>query len=396
MCCTKNMVLIILMLTLTMILPSGVLADDFKITPSLGVRGEYHDNIFYASDNTEDDFITTIIAGLELIDRTERYSLDLSANLSPFFYADHSDLDDVDQKYLGKIDYKISSLFSINADAGYDLSNRPDRDIETTGIVYSSDRRKSQKYGLGCDYELSELSEMSLSLGYRRDKWDEITSERQHLKDYRAELNFSRDFSQWWESTKGNLNFGFSRYEFETSDSYNYFATIGAEHAYTETVNFIVNIGSNYTDADFLSLQPGGIVEINNSSFNGIGQATLEVNGELTRGSISIGYSIEPGSDRTAKRTSAALNLRRRVTEKGVIAIATGYYKNKAEAGDYSFFGIDTETVFFRPSFRLEFYDNFTLEASYRFAYTDDNLASDDTRSNRVYVQLAYGLPLFE
>ena len=126
------------------------------------------------------------------------------------------------------------------------------------------------------------------------------------------------------------------------------------------------------------------------------GRQPWKLHGELTRGSIGVGYSIEPGSDRTVQRTSATLNLRRLITEKAVIAVATGYYKNKAEAGEYSFVGTDTETVFFRPSFRLEFYDNFTLEASYRFAYKDDHLASDDTRSNRIYVQLAYGLPLFE
>ena len=394
--CMRKGGLIICLVALTIVFHKEVRADDFKITPSIGVRGEYHDNIFDSSDDTEDDFITTIMVGLELIDRTERHKLDLSATVSPFFYADFSDLDDVDQKYSGKIDYKINSLLSVNGDAGYDVTNRSDRDIETTGIVYSNDRRKSQKYGLGCDYDLSEISAMSLSLGYLRDKWDGITRERQNLKDYRAELNFSRNLSQWWESTTGQLNFGFSRFDFETSDSYNYFATIGAEHAFSETINLVVNIGSNYTDADFLSLQQSGIVETNNKSYNGVGQATLEINGELTRGSMGISYSIEPSSDRTVQRTSATLNLRRRITEKGVIAVATGYYKNKADAGEFSFFGTDTDTVYFRPSLRLEFYKNFTLEASYRFVYTDDHLANDDTRHNRVYLQLAYGLPLFE
>jgi hypothetical protein len=90
------------------------------------------------------------------------------------------------------------------------------------------------------------------------------------------------------------------------------------------------------------------------------------------------------------------LNVKRRVTEKGVIALATGYFKNKANDGDFSFLGIDTETVFIRPSLRVGFYENFTLEASYRFVYSDDHLSNDDTRDNRFYIQLAYGLPLFE
>ena len=72
MICMNKVVLAILMLMLAMIRCSAVLADDFNFTPSLGVRGEYNDNIFYTSNNAEDDSITTIIAGLELINRTER------------------------------------------------------------------------------------------------------------------------------------------------------------------------------------------------------------------------------------------------------------------------------------------------------------------------------------
>ena len=92
MVCMKRAGLAIWMVTLAMIIPSGVMADDFKLTPSLGVSGEYHDNIFYSSDNTEDDFITTFHVGLELTESTEWMDLKLAGIVSPFFYADNSDL----------------------------------------------------------------------------------------------------------------------------------------------------------------------------------------------------------------------------------------------------------------------------------------------------------------
>ncbi len=44
----------------------------------------------------------------------------------------------------------------------------------------------------------------------------------------------------------------------------------------------------------------------------------------------------------------------------------------------------------------VEFFDKFTLDAGYIFNYVDDRVDNDDTRRNLVYLQVAYGLPLFE
>ncbi|MGB5896241.1 MAG: hypothetical protein WBG58_18850, partial [Ignavibacteriaceae bacterium] len=128
MTCLKKVSLAILLLSLTVFCANEIMADEFKLIPSIAVRGEYNDNIFYTVDDTEDDFITTVSAGLELIERTERLDLDLSALLSPFYYADYSILDDVDQNYMGKVSYKINPSFGVNADALYNVSNRRDRD----------------------------------------------------------------------------------------------------------------------------------------------------------------------------------------------------------------------------------------------------------------------------
>jgi hypothetical protein len=405
--CMKRVGLLIWMVTLVMILPSGVMADDFKLIPSIAVREEFNDNIFYSSSDTADDFITTISPGLELIERTEKIDLKLLAVVSPFFYADHSDLDDVDQNYFGKGSYKISELLGVNADAGYNVSNRSDRDIETTGIVESNDKRKRQDYGLGFDYTITEINAMAVSGRYAKEKWDSRDLDRQDLETYSAVLNYTHNLSQWVDPTIGRLNFGFGRYKFETSDTYNYFTSIGAQHWFSETVNLLVDLGVRYTDADFFSPQlvfvpPASfqvqIVETNNKSFGGVGTAILEIKGEITRGSFRIAHDIRPASGRgsTVQRSDAVLNLRRRLKERSAIAIATGYYKNKADGDEFSFRPTDEDTFFIRPTIRWEFFEKFTLEAGYYFAYTDDRVANNDTRRNLVYLQVAYGIPLFE
>ena len=156
--CMKKVTLAIWLVVLTIVLPNLVMADEFKLIPSLAVRGAFNDNIFYTADDEEDDFITTISAGLELIERTERLDLDLSATVSPFFYDEYNDLDDVDQNYRGRIGYKITPRVRLSADAGYALDSRRDRDIETTGLVISTVERKRWTGGLSGDFTLSEKS----------------------------------------------------------------------------------------------------------------------------------------------------------------------------------------------------------------------------------------------
>jgi hypothetical protein len=412
MTCLKKVALALSFIALTIVSVNEILADEFKLIPSIAVRGEYNDNIFYTVDDTDDDFITTISAGLELIERTERLDLNLAALLSPFFYADYSDLDDADQNYMGRISYKINPSFGVNANALYDVSNRRDRDFETTGIVTTNDKRKRGEFGLGFDYTMTEKTGMAFSFDYLKDKWDSINIDRQDLEDYRALLNFTHNLSQFERPTIGRLNFGFERYKFEgediqTSDTYNYFGTVGVQHWFSETVNLLVDFGARYTDSDFVTPQlvfvpPSSteirIVEINNTGWGGTGQAILEKQGELTRGSIRIAYGILPASGRgtTVQRFDAVLNLRRRLAERSAIAIATGFYNNKADADEFSFRELDENTFFIRPTIRWEFLDKFTLDAGYIFNYVDDRVENDDRKRNVVYLQVAYGLPLFE
>jgi len=135
MSCMRKVVLAIVIAALVFVLPSVSDADEFKLIPSISVREEYNDNILYTSRDEIDDWITTVSPGLEVIQRTEQLDLNLSAIVSPIYYADHSDFDEVDQNYGARASYQITSLFGVNATARYDVTNRPDRDIETTGMV---------------------------------------------------------------------------------------------------------------------------------------------------------------------------------------------------------------------------------------------------------------------
>jgi len=406
MCCIKRAVWTIWVVTLAIVLPSGVSAE-FNLIPSFDVREEYNDNISFEYSDTIDDFITTVSAGLELTERTEQLDLSLAGTVSPFFYADNDERDGVDQNYVGRINYQISPLLGVNANAGYNVSNRSDRDVYTTGLVISDTRRENQAYGVGFNYTLTELSAVGVSFSYSKDKWDEVNLANQNSKNYGTTLNVTHSLNQWWEETTGRLNVGFDRLEYETSDTNNYSGTIGVEHRFSQTINLLIDVGVRYTDADFLSPQlifvpPAFLqvvnVETNNKSFGGTGQAVLGIQGELTQGSVSIRWGLTPasGRGRPVQRSEAVLNLGRRLGEKLTIGIAGGFYHNRADIDEFSALKIDEDAYYIRPTIQWEIFERFNLQAGYNFTYIDDHAVSNDRKQNMVYLQAGYSVPLFE
>ena len=78
------------------------------------------------------------------------------------------------------------------------------------------------------------------------------------------------------------------------------------------------------------------------------------------------------------------------------MGLTVGLYRNQADEGDFSARELEEYTFRLRPSIRWEFYENFTLEGAYSYTYLKDEVADSDTERNDIYVQLAYGLPLFD
>ena len=387
-------------------LSTGVEADDFQILPSILVRQEYNDNIFFTSSDKVDDNITTVIGALEISNRTELLDLNLRGTVAPFFYWDNGDLDDVDQDYRGRAGYRFTERFSAGANAAYRVDNSPNRDVVTTGLVLNNDRRKTWHFGANAGYSLSEITEASLSYSYEDTDWSDPDADRQGSSGYDLNLGMTRNLSLWLRPTTGRLNFGYSDWDYDTSKTSSFFGSVGVDSALTEKFHFLVDIGARYVDSDFKTVElvgvPPGIlvpkvVNRSNSGWGGIGSAGLQYSGLRTNAGLIFSHDLRTGSGTSPSvLTRLVGNADYRLLEKLSVGLTAGAYRNKADRDDFSFQEIDTMTYNLRPRVRWEFYDNFTLEGAYTYTFVDDN-AADDTRSqHRAYLQVAYGLPLFE
>jgi len=383
--------------------------DEFQIKPYIGVRGEYNDNIFFVSESEEDDYILTVMPGFELTERTERLDAKLSGEVAPFFYAHNSDLNDVDQDYRGRLGYQFTPRFEGRADAFFIVDNRPDRDILTTGLVQSNNQRKRYHAGGGTSYLLSEKAAADLSYNWNKDDWDKDVIDREDLTANTANLGLLYKLDSWLESSTGRLNFGYANYDYDTSKTDSFFGGLGLEHMFSELLTLEVDVGARYFHSKFdvtklVPIVPGlpfyeAVVENeSNSGWGGIGQAILEYRGEKARSNFLISRDLSASSGRSGPTDlfRAVFSYYYRFLEEMRVGLTAGYYYNKANADDFSSQKIDEDTFRIRPSIRWEFYDNFTLEGAYTYTYINDKVSDNDRSQNKIFLQVAYGLPLFE
>jgi len=403
MICIKKIVRIICLVALISVSPNFGNADEFKLTPSVGVKGEFNDNLFFSTSDEIDDFITTIFGGLALLERTERLDLDLSARLDGVMYADNDELDDVDQFYSGRIGYRVTERLRLGADAGYSVDHRPDRDIETTGIVLGPVKRKRWRGGVSGNLTFSEKSIGYLGFNVEDDEFDD--DERVDYTFYTANLGYTHDLSKILPRVIGRINAGYNYYNTDDTDIENIYATVGFSRAITELFNLLVDVGYRYSASEFkvatiIPTPPFLITTTTDteydSGFNG--RIVLGYAGELIRADISASQRLEPASGRngTADRTSFVFNVRKRFAEKFSASLYATYYLNKADAGKMAREDIDEETVSIRPGLSYEIIDNLVLTASYTFTRVEYKINDTEAKRNRVYLRLSYGIPLFE
>jgi len=377
-------------------------ADEFKLTPSIGVRESYDDNLFFSTDNKIDDYITRIFGGIDLLNRTERLDLNLSAKVDGLLYADNTDLNDVEQFYNAGIGYLITERVKVAANGGYSQDSRPDRDIETTGLVFTGVKRKRWNAGASADVTLSEVSAMSLAYAFEQDKFDK--PEYTDYDFHTANLGYTRDFSKILPRLIGRVNAGYADYSTDNTDIDIWSATLGFSRDITEVFNLLVDVGARYaaskfTVPAFVPFPPFFVTAAETEyDWGPTGQIVLSYKGETTRWDITAAKEVRPasGSNGTADRTSFLLNIRHRFAEKFSAHLAAQYFLNKANAGTLSQQAIDEETVSIRPGLSYEIMDNLVLTASYTYTRVNYKISDTEAERNRVFMQLSYGIPLFE
>ncbi len=394
-----------------LLLSGEVIGDEFKLIPSIGIKEEYNDNLFFTEKDKKDDFITTILPGLELINRTERLDLNLSARLGGLIYAKNEDLNFLDQFYNGRLRYSIHPKLKVSADAGFTKDFSPDRDLEVTGLVTKAIRRYKYNFSSGAEYTFTEKTKSELSYSFELYDY-ERDPEYVDTTSHGVNLGLIHDISKYIPNTLGRANIGYYRYNFEETDVDNYYGTIGMSRAISEKWNILLDGGASYVHSEFeverLVFIPPFFRIVRErdkeKGFGWVGQATLSYRGEKTEkgakttGDLTFNHRIMPASGTVgvSERTSFTLSITHRFTYELLGSLSMGYYINRAERGKYSTASIDEATFRINPRIRYEFTKDIALEASYSFTFIKDKEADTDAKRNLFMIYFTIQYPLFE
>ena len=394
-------------------------AADNQLITSVGLIHEYNDNIRLNAANELSDNITTVAPKLEVVRHSERYTLRADGMLEFYRYWDNDELDDTDQWYNGKIEAAPTERWQVDAEAHVSDDNRPDRDIQQTGLVLSNIRRKRINAGTSAFYTFSEMLGGGLSLNFNRENFDDPqTSDR---KDYNAVLTLTRSLDAWLARTTGQLNLGYSHYLFERdyqqsepaemfdvtllvddrTEVDNYSLTIGSESALTEKVNLIVDVGGRYarSQRDFrtsrtydppLITEAPASTEDTHDSFGYVGSLTFSYRGERSQCDLLMSHDLQPvsGQNSTANRTTFRLGGSMLLLEHLRGNLFLQWYRNDNDEDDPTQQDIDTQTWNFGGGLSWALNDYFDLAVHYVYTIYDNREADTSAYRNKALLQL--------
>jgi hypothetical protein len=249
-----------------------------------------------------------------------------------------------------------------------------------------------QNYGASAEYVLSEKAASTLSYAYEKLEYPDrpLQDGTSHL----ADLGFSYHLSRFATETKGRLNLGFGRGEYEGLDVYNYTLTVGVFRAVHELWSAQVDIGGRYTTSRFDVL--GQQQESTDTGW--VGDASVTYTGERTNASFTFSSNIAPAYGYTGAvlRTAGVLNLRRRFVRDLSGTLSAGYYWNQSQRGQYSFRTIDEQSAMLRPGIRWEATRHIALDAAYQYYWRSDELTGAISVQNYVYAAATLSYPFFD
>jgi predicted porin len=388
--------------------PLLVWGNEFRLVPSIFVREEYNDNVFFAANDIKRDFVTTISPGLKMVNNTEKLETNLLARLDRFDYADNREFSATDQLYNGKFRYHATPLFNISAEGGYVKDSRPDRDILTSGIILSTVPRNRYSASLSADYQLSEKTALGVSYAFGRDDYGSTRYTDDVSHDVNAGLVY--DLGQYFQRVKGRVNLGYSNYVFSDSRIDSVMCTVGFSRDFSETGSILIDSGIRHTWSEISTYQLWPVflppffyyervnVKQNNDGWGWVGNVSLHYEGERGNGSLTYNRDITPASglNGAVERNALTLSTQYRMTSEFSILFSAGYYTNKSDAGQFSTQVIDERTIRVSPGVRYEFSKNIYLESSYDYTAVDYLESNTSANRNLLSIRLYIQHPIWE
>lgn len=359
-------------------------ADEKKVTPSLGVREEYNDNLFLTADNQVDDLITTVSPGLAYSQRNERGQIDLLGRINSVRYSERNDLDSTDREVKGNAGYSLNDLLWLGADGLWSKDSRLGRDLETTGLDYNAARRNRRNYNLTGRLQLSQKDMLQINGGVTQDRYsDQAVSD---VDGKTGRLTWSSDCSRYSANLVGQVLMDYGRYEYATAKVDTYTLGVGGEKKLSEVWSVNGWMGPSYTETAY-PFESGR--DTRDTGFSGT--LGLERAWETSSLTLSLSQSVAPDSGRngTVNRSSFNSKYKKQMTRDLNIGLDLSYFRNKTDS-QIPALNIDEHNYQVAPKVSYRINDDVRLESFYQHMYIEDKNDGISRQRNLIFVKIVF------
>jgi hypothetical protein len=380
---------------------TSALADALNLTPSVSLKEEYNDNIFF-STVSKSSFISTLSPHLTLNEQSERLTALLDVGANSLNYSSLHELDSIDQLYHGQIKYRLTPQLNLQAKAGFDQDSRPDRFVETTGMVTA--RKSDTRSGnMAADMVLTEKLSGQIAYDYQQIEYDYQSSfvSEEVLQSISSGLFYDMSSVVPLLTLRTNLSFSTNRYS--TSKVENYSPTVGFSYQLHELWQLQADVGGHYSSTTFENLVfvPPDQFALTSETIDDTGWVAslqLAYKGEVDSTSFGFTHNVQNASGRssTTELTAVTAEVRHQFSSELSGLLRAGYYLNTSNAVQFSVQATDETTYRIRPALRYEFSRDMSLDVDYEFGIILYNQAGSEARRNKVSMGLSMKHSLFE
>ena len=366
--------------------PFIAVAKDVTVVPSITLRGEYDDNVYFTRTDEVDDYLAVISPALKLDYASELLNLEVNGIVDVLRYADENDLNTEKQRYAIDAGYQLMERWTLSGDFSYIKDTTLDSELEETGIVFVREDRDRYKAGAGLSYQVSELSDMGVNYAYSKTDYDEIG-----LEDYNTNhvsLSYNRRFNDGIDVF--TIRPSFRRGSSDVSDVDGYRLNFGWTHLPSETYRLKIFLGARYTEQDYKDDRD------TTSNWGGVADISLLKKAEIYSVLIGVGSDVylRPDTDELNQVYKIYCNLTRRVTERFSAGVNSRLSLTQPDDAD----AIDDKEIWYftvTPSLSYRLTEKHSLQLSYSYQQEyDKNLEDDRWRDrNRVWLSLNFNFP---
>lgn len=357
--------------------PPAARAEELQVVPSAAIREEFNDNIFFTDTQRRSSLISTLSAGVGLLERSERGGASLSSRLDRLIYTGNGDLDGFEQRHVLQGSYLLSPLATVAADASFSHETRPDRYVEASGIVVRQES-DHQRYSARAAVTLSERVAGELSYAYQKADYQSATASDVEGHGARGSLEYATMASL--PALKLETAASFNRYRYDADLVRNYDVTAGAGCRIGETWSAKGGVGASFTRSQRRD-EAGWLANL-----------TVAYRGEHDddRATLVVLRDLQsvPGRSGVVEVTSATVQYAGRVTSELTGALGAGWYRNRSHAASSDSSPVDQTSARLNPSVLYRLARGVDVELSYEYAWVRDRYEKNDVSRHKVLVSL--------